>query len=86
MCMMALTTELSPSLDQVPHGIEGAADIPAGLVGQVVVVDLRAGSRRVVAETRGWDTQTGAHVQWGGGDHELFYNDLDESLTQVTTN
>ena len=44
---------------------------------QVVLVDLETGEERVVATSRGWDTQLGAQVQWGATDHELFYNDMD---------
>jgi hypothetical protein len=47
-----------------------------GDVGEIVVVDLETGEQRVVAETRGWDTQMGAHVQWGASDAELFFNDM----------
>ena len=36
------------------------------LPAQVVVVDLEAGVEQVVSITRGWDSQTGAHVQVGG--------------------
>jgi hypothetical protein len=46
-------------------------------VAEVVLVDLATGASYVVAETRGWDTQLGANAQWGGSDHELFFNDLD---------
>jgi len=35
-----------------------------GDVALVVIVDLQTGEERTVAETRGWDTQVGAHVQW----------------------
>ena len=48
-----------------------------GDVAQVVVVDLESGEPRVVDETRGWDTQLGAQVQWGTRDSELYFNDLD---------
>ena len=48
-----------------------------GDVAEILVVDLEAGDERVVAETRGWDTQVGAHVQWGATDTELLYNDVD---------
>lgn len=48
-----------------------------GDVAEVVVVDLETGVSRTVAETRGWDTQVGAHVQWGADDSQLFFNDLD---------
>lgn len=32
---------------------------------------------RVIAETRGWETQMGANIQWGNSDTELYYNDVD---------
>ena len=44
---------------------------------EVVLVDLETGEERVVATTRGWDTQLGAQVQWGVADTQLFFNDLD---------
>jgi hypothetical protein len=43
---------------------------------EIVTVDLRTGDRETVARTAGWDTQVGAHVQWGP-DGDLFFNDLD---------
>lgn len=48
-----------------------------GDVAEVLVVDLATGDERVVAETRGWDTQLGAGVQWGADDTALLYNDVD---------
>lgn len=48
-----------------------------GDVAEVVVVDLETAESRTVAETRGWDTQLGAQVQWGADDTQLFFNDLD---------
>jgi hypothetical protein len=48
-----------------------------GDVAEVVLVDLQTGRQRVVAETRGWDTQLGAQVQWGAADTELYFNDVD---------
>ena len=48
-----------------------------GDVAEVVLVDLSTGEERVVAESRGWDTQLGAQVQWGADDSQLFFNDLD---------
>jgi len=48
-----------------------------GEVARIIVVDLESGEHRVVAETRGWDTQLGAQVQWGSDDHSLYFNDLD---------
>lgn len=44
---------------------------------EIVLVDLKTGETRVVAETRGFDSQLGAQAQWGATDHELFFNDLD---------
>lgn len=48
-----------------------------GDVAEIVVVDLHTGETRTVADTRGWDVQLGAHLQWGADDHTLLYNDLD---------
>ena len=48
-----------------------------GDVAEVLLVDLETGEERVIADTRGWDTQLGAHIQWGADDTQLFYNDLD---------
>jgi hypothetical protein len=44
---------------------------------EILLVDLHTGETRVVAETRGWDTQLGAQVQWGADDASLFFNDVD---------
>jgi hypothetical protein len=48
-----------------------------GDVAEVVVVDLDTGEAEVVADTRGWDTQLGAQVQWGNDDRTLLFNDVD---------
>jgi len=48
-----------------------------GDIAEIVIVDLHTGEHRIVAETRGWDTQLGAQTQWGTGDNELYFNDLD---------
>jgi hypothetical protein len=48
-----------------------------GDVAEIVLVDLEAAETRVIAETRGWDTQLGAQVQWGTVDTELYYNDVE---------
>ncbi len=48
-----------------------------GEAGEVVIVDLQTGKERVVAESRGWETQMGANVQWGKTDADLFFNDVD---------
>lgn len=45
---------------------------------EVVLVDLQSGETRVLARTRGFDSQLGAQAQWGASDNELFFNDLDE--------
>mgnify|MGYP001136377120 CR=1 FL=1 len=48
-----------------------------GETAEVVVIDLATGENRIVAETKGWDTQLGAQVQWGKYDTQLFFNDVD---------
>ncbi|WP_127340731.1 hypothetical protein [Flavobacterium cupreum] len=49
----------------------------AGDAGQVILVDLKTGKEKVVAQSRGWEVQLGANVQWGKSDHELLFNDVD---------
>ena len=73
------TSPFSPSgrylgLTRLPY--ENHPPIP-GDIAEVVVVDLLTGDEHIVAETRAWDTQLGAQVQWGSSDNQLFYNDLD---------
>ncbi|MGH8542664.1 MAG: TolB family protein [Gammaproteobacteria bacterium] len=54
--------------------------LPApGDAGQVLLVDLETGEERVVAETRGWETQLGANIQWGADDTQLFFNEVEPS-------
>lgn len=48
-----------------------------GDVGQIVLIDLESGQERVVAETRAWESQMGANINWGANDHTLFFNDVD---------
>ncbi|MEY2920503.1 MAG: hypothetical protein RL261_1808 [Pseudomonadota bacterium] len=48
-----------------------------GDVAQIVVIDLATGDARTVAETRGWDVQLGAQLQWGADDQTLLYNDVE---------
>jgi hypothetical protein len=48
-----------------------------GDVAEIFVVDLASGARRQVADTRGWDVQLGAQVQWGADDRSLYFNDLE---------
>jgi len=45
--------------------------------GEVVLVDLRTGEHRILADTAGWEPQMGANVQWGATDDVLLYNDVD---------
>lgn len=40
----------------------------------VVVFDLDDGKRVFEAATTAWDTQVGAHVQWGASDRQLLFN------------
>jgi hypothetical protein len=54
-----------------------------GDVAEIVVLDLQTGEVRMVAETRGWDTQLGAQVQWGADDSQLFFNDVDAETWRV---
>ena len=56
--------------DQVPNPGDPA---------EIILVDLHTGEQKAIAETHGWDTQMGAHVQWGADDTELFFNDMDTS-------
>ena len=73
------TSPISPSgrylvVFQMPF--ENRQPEPGG-AGRVCLVDLESGEFRVVAETCGWEPQLGANVNWGGTDHELFFNDVD---------
>ncbi len=54
-----------------------------GEAGQVVLVDLHSGEDRVLAQTCGWEPQMGANINWGGSDHELFFNDVDTATWQA---
>ncbi|MDT8388947.1 MAG: hypothetical protein RRC34_00375 [Lentisphaeria bacterium] len=53
-----------------------------GDVGHVCIVDLETGEDRVVAETRGWEPQMGANINWGASDHDLFFNDVNTDTWQ----
>lgn len=48
-----------------------------GDIARIIVTDLTTGDEQCVAETRGWDTQVGAHPQWGTDDRQLYFNDID---------
>ncbi len=51
----------------------------------VVLVDLEAGTQKVVYQTCGWDTQMGANINWGASDNELIFNDVDKSNWKPVT-
>lgn len=73
------TSPLSPSgkflaLFRMPY--ENKSPQP-GDAGDVIVVDMKSGKERVVAQSRGWEVQLGANVQWGKSDRELLFNDVD---------
>jgi hypothetical protein len=73
------TSPISPSgryvgLFRLPN--ENRSPEP-GQAGEVVLVDLATGRERTVAESRGWEVQMGANVQWGATDSDLFFNDVD---------
>lgn len=54
-----------------------------GDVGEIVLVDLRLGSEKVVATSRGFETQMGANINWGIDDNHLIYNDVDTDTWEV---
>ncbi|MFO7946784.1 MAG: hypothetical protein R6V19_08210 [Armatimonadota bacterium] len=49
---------------------------------EVVVINLQTGDVELAFETFGWDTQMGAHAQWGASDEQLFFNDMDTATWQ----
>lgn len=56
-----------------------------GDASDVVLVDQVTGRERVVAQTRGWEVQLGAHVQWGRSDRQLFFSDVDTTRWKAQT-
>lgn len=73
------TSPLSPSgkylaLFRMPY--ENKSPKP-GDAGEVILVDMKTGTEKVVAQSRGWEVQLGANVQWGKSDKELLFNDVD---------
>jgi hypothetical protein len=51
--------------------------VPApGDPADVILVDLLSGEERRLTDTRAWEAQVGAHVQWGRNDSELYFNDV----------
>ena len=54
-----------------------------GEIGEVILVDTKTGQERVVAQSRGWEMQLGANVQWGKTDEDLYFNDVDPKTWQA---
>lgn len=48
-----------------------------GEAAQVVLIDLQTGKETVIADTRGWEPQLGANINWGTDDTALYFNDVD---------
>lgn len=48
-----------------------------GEIAEIIVVDLQTGEERVVAETKGWESQLGANINWGPTDQTLYFNHMD---------
>jgi Tol biopolymer transport system component len=73
------TSPISPSGRYVALTKLGSeTELPKpGDIAEILLVDLETGQTNTIAETRGWDTQLGAQVQWGSDDTALFYNDVD---------
>lgn len=55
----------------------------AGDFGEVVVIDPATGQEICTTQTRGWEMQLGANVQWGSTDDDLFYNDVDTTTWEA---
>ena len=73
------TSPLSPSgrylaLFRFPQEVRSPKP---GEVGDVILVDRQTGKERVVAQSRGFEMQMGANVQWGNTDEALYFNDVD---------
>ncbi len=49
----------------------------------VVVVDLLTGVQKTIAQTKGWENQLGANINWDADDSELIYNDLDTETLEA---
>lgn len=70
------TSPISPSGRYLAYTALPFDDKPPSASDQatVVIADLQTGDRHNIAATTAWDTQVGAHVQWGATDKELFFN------------
>ncbi|TBL72404.1 hypothetical protein [Paenibacillus thalictri] len=51
-----------------------------GETAEVVLIDLHTAEERVVADTRGWEPQLGANINWGPDDTKLYFNDVDTEV------
>ena len=51
-----------------------------GELAEVVLIDLNSGKETIIAETKGWETQMGANINWGSEDTELYFNDVDTDI------
>lgn len=51
-----------------------ASKVTPLIYAQIVITDLLSGAHTVIDSSLAWDSQVGAHVQWGSSDDELFYN------------
>jgi Tol biopolymer transport system component len=74
------TSPISPSgdliaLTELPF--EDRLPVP-GDKARVVVIHIKSGEKVYSSETAAWDTQVGAHVQWGRTDHELYFNRMSD--------
>lgn len=47
-----------------------------GDAADVVLIDLKTGAERTLAQTFAWEHQIGACVMWGRDDSELYFNDM----------
>ena len=73
------TSPFSPSMKymavlRLPY--EDRLPLP-GETAQVVLINLEEGTEKVAADTRGWESQLGANINWGAADNELYFNDVD---------
>lgn len=72
------TSPFSPSgrymaLFRVPN----EEDVPKpGDYGEIVIVDLEAGTEQLVAISYGFEHQLGANINWGKDDDHILYNDV----------
>ncbi len=75
------TSPLSPSGRYVAAlriPVTDRAPLP-GEPATVLLIDTETGCTKEVAETRGWELQLGANLNWGRSDEELIFNDVDTS-------